>query len=198
MQKDASHALIKEIFEHDNPNSLRELRSLVSEKFGIGEDEAMSLILSLESEGRLSFYNGENNSFTDYLQDINAGWFWAYASILLTSFLTVLLVDKPSHPLIYLRHALGILYVLYLPGYALVKVIYPLKQVSNAIRAALSITLSLVVVPSIGYFLNFTSWGIGTIPVNTGILLFSMTASLIGLYREYQGKQKDNQASEAQ
>ena len=188
MSQEDSYLIIKEILGSQHPEDVKELGLLVSEKLGVDEKEALDIVLSLEGEGKLSFYNKNGDTFLNYIGDISAAWFWAYSVITFLSALSVIFISQPNHPLIYVRHALGVLYVVLLPGYALVKILYPSNQINIVIRLALSITLSLVVVPSIGYFLNFMPWGIGLVPVNIGILLFSITCSIIGLYREYQGR----------
>src|SRR4030042_1454254 len=126
MSQEDSYSLVKELFESQHPEDVNELGLLVSEKLGLGEQEALNLVLSLEEEGKLVFYSKEGGSFTGYLKDIDAAWFWAYSLTVLASALSVLFITQPNHPLIYLRHALGAVYVVFIPGYALVKMLYPL------------------------------------------------------------------------
>ncbi len=59
------------------------------------------------------------------------------------------------------RIILGLPFVLFMPGYILMAVLFPRRGViGNIERVALSFGLSIAVVPIIGLILNFTSWGI--------------------------------------
>ncbi|MFP3976163.1 MAG: DUF1616 domain-containing protein, partial [Dehalococcoidia bacterium] len=58
------------------------------------------------------------------------------------------------------RIVLGILFVLFFPGYMLIAALFPRKESLDGIeRVALSFGLSIAVVPLIGLVLNYTPWG---------------------------------------
>jgi uncharacterized membrane protein len=74
-------------------------------------------------------------------------------------------------PDIPLRVALGTPFVLFFPGYTLISALFPKKKDLNSIeRVALSLGLSLAVVPLIGLGLNYIPFGIRLQPV---LALFS-------------------------
>ncbi len=59
-----------------------------------------------------------------------------------------------------LRQVLGLIFVLFLPGYAATAALFPENdQIDGIERAALSFGLSIAIVPLIGLALNFTPWG---------------------------------------
>lgn len=69
-----------------------------------------------------------------------------------------------------LRIILGLPFVLFFPGYALVSALFPKRSALDSIeRVALSFGLSIAVVAGIGIILNYTPWG---------ITLYSVLASL--------------------
>ncbi len=78
--------------------------------------------------------------------------------ILISSILLVVAVAlAASGPL---RVALGLLFILFLPGYALIAALFPSgKEIDWIERVALSFGLSIAVVPLLGLLLNYT-WGI--------------------------------------
>jgi uncharacterized membrane protein len=77
-----------------------------------------------------------------------------------------------------IRTALSLLMMLFLPGYALIAVLFPEKTGLEWLeRIALSIGLSVAVVPLIGLGLNFTSWGIKEIPLLTSLSVFTFLLS---------------------
>jgi uncharacterized membrane protein len=101
--------------------------------------------------------------------------------------LTLIVIYATSTPqLLVLRYVLGTLYVLYLPGFALVEALYPIEgDLKPLERLALSIGLSLAVVPLIGLVLNYTPWGIRLGPVTVSLALYTLGVSLIALARKY-------------
>lgn len=75
----------------------------------------------------------------------------------------------------FIRTVLGLPLVLFLPGYALLAVLFPTKTGLEGIeRAALSIGMSVAIVPLIGLVLNNTSFGIKEVP-----LLVSLSVLII-------------------
>lgn len=76
-----------------------------------------------------------------------------------------------------IRYILGLPFVLFMPGYSLMAALYPRQESLSGIgRIALSLGLSLAVVPLIGLVLNYTAWGI---TLNT--ILFSQTAFIAAM-----------------
>ena len=99
-------------------------------------------------------------------------------------FLTDILVLVPVLHGSFLRTVLGIILVLFLPGYALTGAVFPAKKDLNGIeRVAISFGLSIAVVPIMGLGLNYTSWGIREIPVLTVLSVFTLLTCAVAYYR---------------
>ncbi len=83
-----------------------------------------------------------------------------------------------------LRIALGLLFVLFFPGYTLLSALFPRKGSLGGIeRIALSFGLSIAVVPLIGLIINYTPWGINLYSVIISVTLFIEIASAVAWYR---------------
>ncbi len=83
-----------------------------------------------------------------------------------------------------LRVTLGLPFVLFFPGYTLVAALYPRRDdLSGVERLALSLGLSLAVVPLIGLALNYTPWGIRRAPIAASLTLFIAACSLVAVRR---------------
>jgi uncharacterized membrane protein len=103
----------------------------------------------------------------------------AVACALATTFI-VLLVPflEPA------RVGLGLVFVLFLPGYVLVAALYPRKDDLDLVeRLALSLGLSIAVVPLIGLALNYSPWGIRLDPILAFLTLFVVLAAGVAMYR---------------
>jgi len=87
----------------------------------------------------------------------------------------------------FLRTILGLLLVLFLPGYALIGALLPAKKDLEGIeRALLSLGLSIAIVPLMGLGMNYTDWGIREVPVLTGLSIFTILMCGAAYYRRHQ------------
>jgi uncharacterized membrane protein len=84
----------------------------------------------------------------------------------------------------FVRILIGVPFALFFPGYALVCALFPSnREVDGIERFALSIGLSLAVVPLIGLVLNYTPFGIRLYPVLISLFLFTFLMSVAAGYR---------------
>ncbi|MEM2688046.1 MAG: DUF1616 domain-containing protein, partial [Thermoproteota archaeon] len=91
-----------------------------------------------------------------------------------------------SSALMFMRYALGSVMVLFLPGYSLVEALYPGEgELSPLERLALSIGLSLAVVPLVGLILNYTPWGIRLNSTVVAITMLTIMLLLVSAYRKF-------------
>ena len=82
------------------------------------------------------------------------------------------------------RIPLGVLMVLFVPGYTLIAALFPKKTDLEGIeRAALSFGLSIAVVPLIGLGLNYTPWGIRLTPVVVSLAVFTIAMAAAAYWR---------------
>jgi Predicted membrane protein len=81
-----------------------------------------------------------------------------------------------------------------MPGYSIVEALYPRgDELAPLERLALSIGLSLAVVPLVGLILNYTPWGIRLIPIvisNTALTIALLTVAALRKAR-YASTPKD-------
>lgn len=98
--------------------------------------------------------------------------------------LTDIFVLTPGISETMVRNALGLPFVLFLPGYALIAALFPAKSDLDGIeRVALSFGLSLAVVPLIGLGLNYTPWGIRPLPILVSLSTFIIIMCGIAYFR---------------
>lgn len=98
--------------------------------------------------------------------------------------LTDLFVLVPGLNETFIRTALGLPMVLFLPGYALIAALFAAEKDLDGIeRIALSFGLSIAVVPLIGLALNYTPWGIRLIPILVCLSVFTLVMCGIAFWR---------------
>lgn len=104
--------------------------------------------------------------------------------ILLIIVLTLLMLPVAVFATGALRIVLCVAFLVFFPGYTLVAALFPKKDSLDSVeRMALSLVLSIAVVPLIGLILNYTPWGIMTYPIVGSISGFVLICSLVALLR---------------
>ncbi|MDO5845135.1 MAG: DUF1616 domain-containing protein [Methanocorpusculum sp.] len=74
--------------------------------------------------------------------------------------------------------------ILFIPGYVLIAALFPEKKSIDGIeRFALSVGLSIAVVPLIGLVLNYTPFGIRLDPIVISLVIFTVIMMIITFYR---------------
>ena len=82
------------------------------------------------------------------------------------------------------RIALGLIFVLFIPGYTLVTALFPKRDSLGAIeRTALSFGISIAVVSLIAFIMNYTPWGIGLYPIMIPLLIFIVVTAGVAWFR---------------
>ncbi len=111
--------------------------------------------------------------FLEYIKRLDYSlWFWTTFSLVILTLVSITLSNIIPY-MMPLRYILGSIYVLFIPGYVLIEALYPEeKSLSPLERLALSIGLSLAVIPLIGLVLNYTPWGIRLEPIITSTLIY--------------------------
>jgi len=108
--------------------------------------------------------------------------------LLLLNAVTVLLVLAITLlPSSALRFILGVTFLLFAPGYALIAALFPRKkQIDTIERIAYSLGFSVATVSLIGLGLNYTPWGVRLYPVLISIAFFVLAMSAIAWYQWYR------------
>jgi small-conductance mechanosensitive channel len=157
----------------------------ISRSAGIPSHKAVKILSRLREKGAIAILDPEPpHSFLRYLFSSRAAWFWLASAALLT--LNIIIYMGSGNAITQLaRYILGSVCVLYIPGSMLVELLYPARHdLSPLERLALSIGLSLALVPLVGLMLNYTPWGIRLEPVLTSITALSIALGLGAVRRK--------------
>ncbi|MDG6906025.1 MAG: DUF1616 domain-containing protein [Nitrososphaerota archaeon] len=110
-------------------------------------------------------------------------WYWGAVGATL---LSLVLISVTSGVLLYLRYVFGGLLILFLPGFSLIELLYAKrKELDDLVRLALSIGLSLAIVPLTGLVLNYTPFGIRLLPVAISIAGLTLILLTFALRRKH-------------
>ena len=193
--------IIIEIIKERKPQTVKQLVSLVKERLQIPEQEIIESILRLQSEEKIDLLKQSPRAppkLPAYLKTEQALWYWLTMAIAIATAAVVFTIPENYYPWVFIRYVLGMIFVLWLPGYAFIKALFPTQvpiklptETLDAIeRIALSAGMSLALVPIVGLLLNYTPWGIRLTPIVLSLLALTIVFSTAAIIREHQAKMK--------
>ena len=151
---------------------------------GFSTDDSVGAVISLQRNGKAAMRESKPyGSLFGYAVSPISLWFWAAAAAVVIS---VGLVGVTSGVVLYLRYVFGSVLILFLPGYSLIEALYPKRELDELTRFALSIGLSLALVPLVGLVLNYTPFGIRLLPVTISIAGLTLMLLVYALFRKHQ------------
>jgi hypothetical protein len=150
---------------------------------GYKTDESVKALFALQRDKKVAVQEARPySSLGSYTWSPLSLWFWAAVAAVAVS---LMLISFTSGVVLYLRYAFGSVLVLFLPGYALIEALYPKRELDELTRFALSIGLSLALVPLIGLVLNYTPFGIRLIPVALSLAGLTVILLVVALTRKH-------------
>jgi hypothetical protein len=183
------------------PQSVKELVTFVEESLPIPEEKILDTVLKLQAQGKIKLNNQPSpapSKLSTYMKTNQALWYWATIAIATITVAIVFTVPESLYPWSYLRNAFGAIFVLWLPGYAFIKALFPAQvpiktsteTLDNIERIALSLGMSIALVPIIGLLLNYTPWGIRLTPIVLSLLALTLVFATAAVIREQQIKKQ--------
>jgi len=175
------HSPIRAAVSRGKCTTVNQLVEAVSRETGLPKSRVAYEVYLMWKRGELNIEHEPPENAVMFLASVDGVWYWITLAITLASLIVVMLVK--GGPLIPIRYLLGAISVLFMPGYSMVEALYPRgDEMAPLERLALSIGLSLAVVPLIGLMLNYTPWGIKLIPVvasNAALTIALLTAAAL-------------------
>jgi len=151
-----------------------------------GLREVVRAVRELEEEGRIYLEDTAPRGPLEFLLSPRALSFWLVLSVTGVT-LALVLGGVTRPPLVYIRYIAGSIYVLFVPGYSLIQALYVRREeLDDLERLALSLGLSLALVPLVGLVLNYTPFGIRLVPVTLSLALLSLSLISLAMWRRYR------------
>jgi hypothetical protein len=175
------------------PGSINQLIDVIKQATSASDKEILNTIITLQNQGKLKLTRQEQPaSLTEFLKTSLAFWFWTTIILTYAAVIAALTIPANLQPISYIRDALGFGFVLSTPGYTFMKALFPTnqtkadsEQLDSIERIALSISLSLALVPIIGLLLNYTPFGITLNPIVISLAAITTLLASIALIREH-------------
>jgi hypothetical protein len=205
-QPDLSETILQ-IAREKKPETVSQLAHLAKEKSPASQQEILNKIIQLQNDGKLRLTRQPPHgppSFYGYLKTYDAAWYWTTLALTLASIAAIFTIPADLQPYIAIRYALAIIFLLWLPGYTFIKALFPqtpstkpetsltrtVQNLDTIERIALSMGLSLALVPITGLLLNYTPWGITLTPITLSLAAQTLAFATAAVLRENQQRKK--------
>ena len=173
-----------------NPHStVRELyETAKGSEQDLPEDEFVQGVLQLVSGEKIELEEGfpSNFSFLKFLGTwyLNS-WLYVVVATAAVTLCAVYLLPQ-TYPFVVIRWVAGSILVLWLPGYVTLRALFPKRELDNVMDFALSLGLSLALVPLMGLALNYTRWGITLDSLIVSLTLYVIAVGFAAAGRSFQ------------
>lgn len=192
---------ILRIADEKSPQTVQELVTLVQEKRGWSNKEVVDVVMKLRSESQIRLSSPSlpiPSNLLSYMQSNQTLWYRLTVVVSIFAMVFAFLISETFYPWSYIRNVLGLIFVLWLPGYTFIQFLFPVNapktetstNLSRVDRIALSIIMSMALVALIGSVLNFTPWGINIVTIILSLLVFSLVSATAAIIREYSFVEK--------
>jgi hypothetical protein len=188
--------IIKTVTEN-RPETAQHLITIMEKKLFVPRDEIMESILRLQREGKIEFQKSSSiqvpQNLSAYLKAKAAFWYWMTIGLTFVCALVVFTFQDVGLQG-YIRYILGSVFVLGLPGYSLVRALFPSKFVKSGKTSSidilttfsLAIVLSIGLVSIVGLVLNYTPWGVQLSTIVLNLSSLTVILATVAAVRENQ------------
>jgi hypothetical protein len=193
----AIRTAVLEITKKQKPETVEQLARQVHEQMpSLSNEQILNAILILQDEEKLRLIRTRPlpSNIWRYLKTSEASWYWITLAITLAAVVSIFLIPENAYPIVIVRYVLGAIFILWLPGYAFIKALFPVKlpirtsdkNLDVVERIALSFGMSLALVPIMGLLLNYTPWGIRLTPIALSLTALTLIFATAAVVRENQ------------
>ena len=185
MSSKVDEDILQSVAEAEGLNK-EEIITRVASRFNRKRYEVARNLYQLSIQGKIQLENPDPpRNILGFAGSVYSLWFWVLLVLVGITMASIYLLPQVI-PYIYLRYITGSLFVLYLPGYSLIESLYPNKEDLTPLeRLALSIGLSLALVPLVGLVFNYTPWGIRLTPIFTALSILTMGLAGLAVARKF-------------
>lgn len=135
----------------------------------------------------------------NYILSIKALGYWISIAVSASAMVAVFTIPEGAYPIVYLRSILGMILLLFLPGYELNKFLYfiafraknnDLLPINNIEQIALAIGMSIALTSLIGFGFNYTPFGVRSTPITLCLFGLAVAFATIDLFFDYKKNTK--------
>jgi len=196
---DLTETILK-VINDKKPQSVKQLTTMLKENLEIEEKEIIKSVLKLQAEGIIKLENQalQSQSLATYLKTREAIWYWVTIAAGAITAALVFTISENVYPWVYVRNVFGVIFVLFLPGYAFIKALFPVNMPAKTStgnletieQIALSIGMSIAVVSIVGLLLYYSPFGLDLTAIVLSLLAFTLVFATVAVARKYNIKRE--------
>jgi ribosomal silencing factor RsfS len=196
---DLTETILKVINEK-KPQSVKQLTIMLKESLDLEEKVILESVLKLQAEGviKLEDQSLQSRSLATYLKTGEASWYWVTIAAGAITATLVFTISENFYPWVYVRNVFGVIFVLFLPGYAFIKALFPVnmltktstKDLETIERIALSVGMSITLVSIVGLLLYYSPFGLDLTAIVLSLLAFTLVFATVAVARKYNIKRE--------
>jgi hypothetical protein len=154
---------------------------------GIKPENTLKNIYFLEKNMRLRLINPYYpNSFFKYLLYAYSLFFWGQF-LFIVFFYFITYYSESVYPIIFIKYVSSFIFILFIPGYALLNAIYYKKdEIEGVKKISLIVVTSITITAIVGIILNFLPWGVDSYLYFFTISILFIILNIYGLYKKYE------------
>jgi len=177
--------LRKSVLEHIKQKKVIKIEELMK-SLEIEEKTLVEILLELEDKKEIAIIEPipKNKSFLKYFLDFNYSYWYHFVNLF--SLIVVIMNIIPNSIIPYIfKSFISILFLVFFPGFTLVQFLFPKREVSLTERFALSIGISIALVPVFG-LISYYAFRVELVEATLLITLFTIFMNSLALYRKYK------------
>jgi uncharacterized membrane protein len=200
INEDKLNQLIIKIIIEKKPQNAGQLINLVLEEVVVSEKRILDALNYLNESKIIKMERSDFQklAFSSFLKTREALWYWLVMTTNLLAFISVFIIPVDAYPFSFLRNILGLLFILFFPGYSFVRLMFnkekPIKQLSDSLESvehlASSIGVSIALSSIVGLMLYYTPLGLGLVSITFSLFLLTLILSNASVVREFRSKFK--------
>lgn len=134
------------------------------------------------------------SGFKAYALSGRAAWYWITLLIMIITTLAVFVMPTVVFPENYIKSVLGLLFILFLPGFSLFQALFPLKipfqsdaeYMEIIVGVILSLGLNIALVSLVGLVLYYSPIGLRLSSVYESLFAITLLFATVAFVRKYQ------------
>ena len=169
---------------------------------------SMTSVRHLIEEGKILLTKSSkptSKTLKEHLLSSNAYWFWTTIGVAFVTSAIVFFIPGDAYSVVYVRIALGAVFIFWLPGYTFIKALFPRRppfktlseEMDTIVRIALSVGMSTALVAMVGLILNYTPFGVTLTPITLSLLALTVSFATAGIIRQQQAANRSQSENES-
>jgi uncharacterized membrane protein len=185
---DSLTTIILKVINEKKPRSVKHLINILQENSDFQEEDLLFQIIKLKDDGIVQLETDTSASVFNLASSL---WYLLTIAFGAIAVLLVITISQNSYPWIYARIVFGLIFIFFLPGYALLRALFPvtvqdasLRSIETIEKTAMSIALSIALVSIVGLALYYSPFQLSLNAVVVSVFVLASFFATAGLLRK--------------